>query len=123
MMASWRHRILCHSRLFDITSCRVSLAAGLSAPGADGYVGQGAVLWSGGSVGLMVEEADRRTARQSERQLCLSSLVFVGMGWSQKQHQEAAAAAASPSLHITVADLFELSAIVPCQMDVCDRPL
>lgn len=41
MLASWRHRMLCHSRLFDITSCEVSLVAGLLAPGADGYVGWG----------------------------------------------------------------------------------
>lgn len=39
MMAGWRHRMLCHSRLSDITSCEVSPAAGWSAPGADGYVG------------------------------------------------------------------------------------
>lgn len=42
MMASCRHRMLCHSRLFDITSCQVSLAARSSAPSVDGYVGQGA---------------------------------------------------------------------------------
>lgn len=63
MMACWRHRMLCHSGLFDITSCGVSLAAGLSAPGADGCGPGGRVV-----VGIGRKDgSDGRGNRQTDQ--------------------------------------------------------
>lgn len=62
-----------------------------------------------------------RTDRQAAHQLCLSSLVCAGMGMWPKTTSTSSSSRA-PSTHITAADLFELRAIVPWQMEVLDRP-
>lgn len=52
-----------------------------------------------------------RTDSQAAHQLCPSSIVCSGMGTWPKTTSTSSSRA--PSTHITAADLFELSAIVP----------
>lgn len=84
---------------------------GLSATG--GVMDEGA--WSFGRGG-----SARQTDRSAAHQLCLCSVVCAGMGMWPKTTSTSSSRA--PSTHIRAADLFELCAIVPWQMEVPDRP-
>lgn len=75
----------------------------------------------GGWVDGLDGDLDAETDTQAAHQLCLSGVwVCAGMGtWPRTTW---ASSSRAPSTHITAADLFELRAIVPRQMEVPDRP-
>lgn len=77
--------------------------------------------WGGTSRGVPDGGSDGQTDRPTAHQLCRSSVVCAGVGMWPKTTSTSSNGA--PSTDIRAADLFELFAIVPWQMDGPDRLL